>query len=109
MIIKRYCAVFHSTFYNKVSAGIAQELQALCMPYTYHLKDANNHNTFLALTLILVNFKLTMSNYNSNSLSQTVKISRFTRVKCAMPIFINNILVSINFFHHLHLVHKINH
>ena len=38
-----------------------------------------------------------------------VKIAKFTSVKFAMFIFINNIPVSIRlFFHHLHLVHKIN-
>ena len=27
------------------------------MPYTYHLKDVNNHDTFLALTLIFSQFQ----------------------------------------------------
>ena len=27
------------------------------MPYIYHLKDANNHNTFLLLTLIFIQFQ----------------------------------------------------
>ena len=38
-----------------MSAGIVQELQVHAL--TYHLKVANNHNTFLSLTLIFSQFK----------------------------------------------------
>ena len=38
-----------------MSAGMVQEIQG--MPYTYHLKDANNHDNFLALTLIFNQFQ----------------------------------------------------
>ena len=65
------------------------------MPYTYH-------RMLITITIFWhwlsssINFKVTMS--NSNYFPWTVKISRFTCVKYAMPIFSNNIPVSINLF-----------
>ena len=70
------------------------------MPYTYHLKDVNNHNTFFGTDSHLQS--IFRSQYNIIQIT-SLKVLKFpgllfTSEKCAMSIFINNIPVSINFF-----------
>ena len=80
MIIKPCCS-FSLKFLQQCLLVWSRSFKDI--PYdTYHLKDFNNYNSFLALLSFTINFKVTVQCHS---------------VKCAMSIFIN-ILVSINFF-----------
>ena len=81
------------------------------MPYTYHLKDVNNHDIFVALTLSSsINFKVTVS----HNIIQTTSLKLLKLPGLPVSNFLCPFLLIISqfpltFFHHLHLVHKINH